>query len=161
MGSNPKIYPPGLVSDFQVDKKSSINKISFIGRNTCPILAFNGFPKSPGSFASFLYGRLANQRIGSHPKILPTRFVSDFQAAALLPRAAATSITRVLTQGRKDNVLPYVRPELFNTIYNGRWDCNVFKCPNKVHQRVQRKLAVILTYWVIVSQPSLASQNCA
>ena len=105
---------------FRWTKKSSINKIAFIGRNTCPILAFNGFPESPGSSASFLYGRLANQRIGSHPKILPTRFVSDFQAAALLPRAAATSITRVLTQGRKDNVLPYVRPELFNTMYNGR-----------------------------------------
>jgi len=80
---------------------------------------FNGFPESPCLSASFLYGRLENQRIGSHPKILPTRFVSDFQAAALLPRATATSITRVLTQGRKDNVLPYVLPELFNTMYNG------------------------------------------
>ena len=37
----------------------------------------------------------------------------------------------------------------------------VFKCPNKVHQRVRRELAVILTCWVIVSQLSLASQNRA
>jgi len=56
MVSHPKIRPPGLVSDFQVDKKRSINKIAFIGRNTCLILAFNGFPESPGSFASFSYG---------------------------------------------------------------------------------------------------------
>ncbi len=32
-----------------------------------------------------------------------------------------TSLTRVLTQGQKDNVLPYVRPELLNTI--GHYDC--------------------------------------
>jgi hypothetical protein len=37
----------------------------------------------------------------------------------------------------------------------------VLKCPNKVHQRVQRELAVILTCWVVVSQPSLAYQNRA
>ncbi len=69
-----------------------------------------------------------------------------------------TSLTRVLTQGQKDNVLPYVRPEFFNTIMGIR---TVLKCPNKVHQRVQRELAVILTCWVVVSQPSLACQNRA
>ena len=53
-----------------------------------------------------------------------------------------TSITRVLTQGQKDNVLPFIRPELLNTIMGVR---TVLKCPNKVHQRVQRELAVILT----------------
>jgi hypothetical protein len=42
---------------FRWTKKSSVNKIAFIGRNTCPILEFNGFPESPGSSASFLYGR--------------------------------------------------------------------------------------------------------
>ena len=62
--SHPKIHPPGLDSDFQADEKSSINKIAPIGRNTCPILAFSGFPESPGSFASFTYGRLANQGMG-------------------------------------------------------------------------------------------------
>jgi len=51
-------------------------------------------------------------------------------------------LTRVLTQGQKDNVLPYVRPELLNTVMGIR---TVLKCPNKVHQRVQRELAVILT----------------
>jgi hypothetical protein len=39
---------------FRWTKKSSVNKIAFIGRNTCPILEFNGFPESPGSSASFL-----------------------------------------------------------------------------------------------------------
>ena len=34
-------------------------------------------------------------------------------------------------------------------------------CPNKVYQSVQLELAVILTQVVIVSRPSLASQNCA
>ena len=37
----------------------------------------------------------------------------------------------------------------------------VLKCPNKVHQRVQRELSVILTCWIIVSWLSLASQNRA
>ena len=68
------------------------------------------------------------------------------------------SITRVLTHGQKDNVLPYVCPELLNTIMG---IMTVLKCPNKVHQRVQSELAVILTCWVIVSQLSLASQNLA
>ena len=86
MGSHPKIHPPGLVSDFQVDKKNSIDKIAPIGRNTCPILAFNGFPESLGSSASFTYGRLANQRMGSNPKIHPTGLVGDFKAAALSPQ---------------------------------------------------------------------------
>jgi len=54
--------------------------------NTCPILAFSGFPESPGSFASFTYGQLENQGIGSHPKIHPPGLVSDFQAAALSPQ---------------------------------------------------------------------------
>jgi len=63
-----------------------------------------------------------------------------------------TSLTRVLTQGQKDNVLPYVRPELLNTIMGIR---TVLKCPNKVHQRVQRELAVILTCWVLVSNQVL------
>jgi hypothetical protein len=33
--------------------------------------------------------------------------------------------------------------------------------PNKVHQHVQLKLAVILTYWAVISRPSFASQNLA
>ena len=71
----------------------------------------------------------------------------------------AMSITRVLTQGQKDNVLPYVLPELLNTIMG---IMAVLKYPtNKVHQRVQRELAVIFTCWVIVSRLSLASQNRA
>ena len=78
LGLHPKIHPPGLVSDFQVYEKSSIDKIAPIGRNTCPILAFSGFPKSLGSSASFTYGRLANQRMGSHPKKYPTGLVGDF-----------------------------------------------------------------------------------
>ena len=86
MVSHPKIHPPGLVSDFQADKKSSIDKIAPIGRNTCPILAFSGFPESPGSSASFTYGQLANQGMGSHPKIHPPGLVGDFQAAALSPQ---------------------------------------------------------------------------
>ncbi len=53
-----------------------------------------------------------------------------------------TSLTRVLTQGQKDNVLPYVRPELLNTVMGIR---TVLKCPNKVHRLVQRELVVILT----------------
>ena len=63
--------------------------------------------------------------------------------AVTLPELSlCTSLTRVLTQGQKDNVLPYVRPELLNTVMGIR---TVLKCPNKVHQRVQRELAVILT----------------
>ena len=68
------------------------------------------------------------------------------------------SLTRVLTQGQKDNVLPFIRPELLNTIMGIR---TVLKCPNKVHQRVQCELTVILTHWVIVSRQSLVSQNHA
>ena len=86
MGSHPKIHPPGLVGDFQVDKKSIIDKIAPIGRNTCPILAFSGFPESPGSSSYFIHGRLANLGMGSHPKIHPPGLVGDFQAAALSPQ---------------------------------------------------------------------------
>ena len=86
MVSHPKIHPPGLVSDFQADKKIGIDKIAPIGRNTCLILAFSGFIESPGSSTSFTSGRLANQGIGSHPKIHPHGLVGDFQAAALSPR---------------------------------------------------------------------------
>ena len=86
MGSHPKIHPPGLVGDFQADKKVALTKIAPIGRNTCSILAFSGFPESPGSSATFTNGRLANQGMESHPKIHPPELVSDFQAAALLPQ---------------------------------------------------------------------------
>ena len=82
MVSHPKIHPPGLVSDFQADEKSSIDKIAPKCRITCLILAFSGFPESPGLSASFTYGRLANQGMGSHPKIHPPGLVGDFQAAA-------------------------------------------------------------------------------
>ena len=85
MESHPKLNPPGLVSDFQADEKSSIDKIAPTGNNTCPILAFSGFPESPGSSTFFTYGRLANQGMGSYPKIHPPGLVGDFQAAALLP----------------------------------------------------------------------------
>jgi hypothetical protein len=71
---------------FRRTNKSSIDKIAPIGRNTCPILAFSGFPESPGSSASFTYGRLVNQGMGSHPKIHLPGLVGDFQAAALLPQ---------------------------------------------------------------------------
>ena len=84
MVSHPKIHRPGLVSDIQADKKSSIDKIAPIGRNSCPILDFSGFPESPGVFASFTYGQLENQGMGSHPKIHPPGLVGDFQAAALV-----------------------------------------------------------------------------
>ncbi len=69
-----------------------------------------------------------------------------------------TSISGVFSQGQKDNVLSYVGPETLNTIMGVM---NVLKCPNKVHWRVQRELAVILTCWVNVSQLGLAIQNCA
>ncbi len=59
---------------------ASIDKIAPISRNTCPILAFSGFPEIPGSSASFIYGRLANHWMGSYPKIHPPGLDSDFQA---------------------------------------------------------------------------------
>ena len=65
---------------FRQTKKSNIDKIAPIGHNTCPILAFSGFPESPGSSASFTYGWLANTGVESHPKIHPPGLVSDFQA---------------------------------------------------------------------------------
>ncbi len=77
---------------FRWTKKNSINKIALIGRNTCPILAFSGFLESPGSSTSFTYGWLANQRMGSHPKIHPTRFFGDFQAAALFTTLAVKNM---------------------------------------------------------------------
>ena len=89
---------------FRQMKKSSINKIALIGCNTCPVLAFSGFPESSGSSAAFTYGRLANQRMGSHPKIHPTRFFGDFQAAALLPRSAATTLAVKNMLAPKTNV---------------------------------------------------------
>jgi hypothetical protein len=79
MGSYPKIHPPGLDSDFQAYKKVALTTL-LVCRNTCPIWAFCGFPKSPGLSASFTYGRLANQGIGTHPKIHPPGLDSDFQA---------------------------------------------------------------------------------
>ena len=69
-----------------------------------------------------------------------------------------TSISRVFSQGRKDNVLSFVGPETLNTIMGVM---NVLKCPRKVHWRLQHELAVILTCWVNVSQLGLAIQNCA
>jgi hypothetical protein len=75
----PKIHPPGLDSDFQANKKVALTTL-LVCRNTCPIWAFCGFPKSPGLSASFTYGRLANQGIGTHPKIHPPGLDSDFQA---------------------------------------------------------------------------------
>ena len=65
---------------FRRSNKSSINKIALIGRNICPVLAFSDFPESLGLSASFTYRRLANQGMGSYPKIHPPGFVSDFQA---------------------------------------------------------------------------------
>ena len=75
MVSHPKIHPPRLNSDFQL----ALTKL-LLCHNTCLILAFCGLPGSPGLSASFTYGRLANQGMGSHPKIQPTGLVSDFQA---------------------------------------------------------------------------------
>ena len=78
MGSHPKIHPPGLDSDFQADENNvALTKIAPIGHNTCPILAFSGFPESSGSSASFTYGLLANQGMESHSKIHPPGLVSD------------------------------------------------------------------------------------
>ena len=65
--------------DFQAYKKVALTKL-LLCRNTCPILAFSGFPKSHGLSASFTYERLANQGIGTHPKIHPPGLDSDFQA---------------------------------------------------------------------------------
>ena len=86
MGSHPKIHPTGLVSDFQADEKSSIDKIAPKGRNTCLILVFSSFPESPDLSASFIYGWLANPGMRSHSKIYPTGLVGNFQAAAILPQ---------------------------------------------------------------------------
>ena len=66
-----------------------------------------------------------------------------------------TSLIRVLKQGQKDNALSYVRPELLNTIMGLRTN---LLAPTKC---ISVCLAVILTCWVIVGGPSLASQNCA
>jgi hypothetical protein len=79
MLSYPKIHLPGLDSDFQAYKKVALTTL-LVCRNTCPIWAFCGFPKSPGLSASFTYGQLANQGIGTHPKIHPPGLDSDFQA---------------------------------------------------------------------------------
>jgi len=79
MGSYPKIHPPGLDSDFQAYKKVALTTL-LLCRNTCPVLAFSGFPKSPGLSDSFTYGLLANQRIETHPKIHIPGLDSDFQA---------------------------------------------------------------------------------
>ena len=84
--------------------------------------AFFGFDKTPPKPSAFVH-----QNSQKSAKGTPVR---------------RTSLTRVLTQGQKDNVLPYVCPELLNTVMGIRI---VLKCPNKVHQRVQRELAVILT----------------
>ena len=87
-------------------KKSSIDKITPIGRNTCLILAFSGFPESPGSFASFTYERSENQGMGSHPKIHPPGLVGDFQAADSCHYATAKTDlnkTRVARFWRKEN----------------------------------------------------------
>jgi hypothetical protein len=68
---------------FRRTKKVALTKL-LIGRNTCPILAFSGFPEIPGSSTSFTNGRLANQGMGSHPKIHPPGLVGDFQVALTL-----------------------------------------------------------------------------
>ena len=73
-----KFIPLDWTVIFRWTNKISIDKIAPIGRNTCPILAFSGFPESLGLFASFTYGKLENQRIRSHLKIHPTGLVGDF-----------------------------------------------------------------------------------
>ena len=74
-----KLIPLDWSVIFSRTKKSSIDKIAPIGRNTCPILEFSGFPESPGLSASFTYGRLANPGMESHPKIHPPGLAGDFQ----------------------------------------------------------------------------------
>ena len=59
---------------FRRIKNSIIDKIAPIGRNTCPILAFSGFPESLGSSAFLHMDGLVNQGMGGWDhirKIIP------------------------------------------------------------------------------------------
>ena len=88
-----KFIPLDCLVNFRQTKKRGIDKIAPIGRNTCPILTSSGFPESLGLSASFTYGQLANQGMGSHPKIHPTGLVGDFYAAALLSQRRSSRCT--------------------------------------------------------------------